>query len=58
MKETRCKRGQRKVPDALVGATIDERYEILSLIGEGNRATVYLAKHLMLNKLVALKLFK
>lgn len=46
------------MPDALVGATIDERYEILSLIGEGNRATVYLAKHLMLNKLVALKLFK
>jgi eukaryotic-like serine/threonine-protein kinase len=37
---------------------IDDRYELESVIGEGGMGTVYKAKHLLLNRLVAIKLLK
>jgi len=39
----------------LVGKTIDSKYEILSFLGEGGMGAVYRAKHLQLDKEVALK---
>lgn len=39
----------------LIGKVIEGRYEILSFIGEGGVGTVYKAKHLLLNKTIAIK---
>ncbi|MBU6453699.1 MAG: protein kinase [Cyanobacteria bacterium REEB67] len=44
-------------PADLVGKTIDEKYLIQQLIGSGGMGQVYLAKHLLLNKEMALKTF-
>jgi len=41
--------------DPLLGATIADRYEIQNKIGEGGMGSVYLAKHTILEKQVALK---
>lgn len=41
--------------DALVGAVVGERYRIEKLLGEGGMGSVYLARHLTLEKEVALK---
>jgi len=40
------------------GRVIDERYEILSFLGRGGMANVYLANHLILNRAVALKVLR
>ena len=40
------------------GAIIDDRYEILSLIGEGGMSFVYLARDVHLGKLWAVKVIK
>jgi DNA-binding response OmpR family regulator/tRNA A-37 threonylcarbamoyl transferase component Bud32 len=37
------------------GAVFSERYEIAKVLGAGGNSTVYLAKHLLMNKMVALK---
>jgi len=42
-------------PDPLVGTTIGGHFEIIEKLGEGGSGTVYKAKHLLLNKLVAIK---
>ncbi|MAQ13193.1 MAG: hypothetical protein CMN30_00135 [Sandaracinus sp.] len=42
-------------PDALVGAVLDGRYAIDSLLGEGGLGRVYRARHLKLDRPVAIK---
>lgn len=44
--------------DYLVGKVIDNRYEILEMIGSGGMATVYKAKCRVLNRNVAIKVLK
>ena len=44
--------------DYLVGRVIDNRYEILEIIGSGGMATVYKAKCRVLNRYVAIKVLK
>lgn len=44
--------------DYLVGRVIDNRYEILEIIGTGGMATVYKAKCRVLNRFVAIKVLK
>lgn len=42
----------------LLGTIVDNKYKIVQLIGAGGMGSVYLARHLMLDKDVALKTFK
>ncbi|MBY0356726.1 MAG: serine/threonine-protein kinase [Candidatus Obscuribacterales bacterium] len=44
--------------DSLIGQTIAQRYEILSLISKGGVGIVYKARHIFLDRLVALKLLR
>ena len=44
--------------DYLVGTVLDNRYEILEMIGSGGMATVYKAKCRVLNRYVAIKVLK
>jgi hypothetical protein len=53
-------RGQQSEPppdgdDPYIGNTFGERYEIRSKIGEGSQARVYLARHVLIDRLVAVK---
>jgi serine/threonine protein kinase len=41
--------------DPYIGHTFDDRYEILSKIGEGSQARVYLGRHVLIDRLVAVK---
>ncbi|HEY9732595.1 MAG TPA: serine/threonine-protein kinase [Drouetiella sp.] len=43
-------------PDRFVGTTIANRYEILSLAGKGGMSAVYRSRHLLTQRIVALKL--
>lgn len=44
------------VPDKFIGTTIAGRYEILSLAGKGGMSAVYRARHVLTQRIVALKL--
>jgi serine/threonine-protein kinase len=44
--------------DPLVGQTVDARYAIENVIGEGGMGTVYRAKHVALGRALALKVLK
>ena len=44
--------------DALLGATVDEKYRIESLLGSGGMGAVYRATHLQLERPVALKVIR
>ncbi|MEY4578207.1 MAG: hypothetical protein RL701_2910 [Pseudomonadota bacterium] len=44
--------------DALVGATLDARYRVLRVIGEGGMGVVYEALHVLIEKRVALKVLR
>jgi len=43
---------------SLVGSVLDERYEVVGVIGQGGMGTVYEAKHLTIGRMVALKVLK
>ncbi|MDZ4837101.1 MAG: serine/threonine-protein kinase [Candidatus Melainabacteria bacterium] len=49
---------QQQLEDPLIGATIEGTYEILSILGKGGMAVVYLAKHIPTDRLVAMKAMK
>ncbi|GEM_PF-2932451 len=44
--------------DSLVGTILDNRYEILSLLGEGGMGAVYKARHTLMQRLVAIRLLR
>lgn len=44
--------------DDLVGQTIAGRFEIIAKLGEGGMSVVYKARHLLLNRIVAIKFVK
>lgn len=48
----------RDKPDPLIGTVIDERFEVLALIGEGGMGTVYRAVQLSVGREVAVKVLK
>jgi CheY-like chemotaxis protein len=45
-----------ETPEAMVGQTISDRYEVLSLLGRGSTGLIYRAKHLFLKRDVAVKI--
>lgn len=46
---------ERRKPDQLINSTVGQHYQILECIGVGGMGKVYKAKHVLLNKLVAIK---
>lgn len=42
--------------DPYVGLTFSERYKILSKVGEGSQARVYVGRHVLIDRLVAVKI--
>ena len=46
---------QFEVPEDLIGHTLNDRYQILKLLGSGGMGTVYLAEHVLIHKQVAVK---
>ena len=47
-----------KKQDKLIGTTIAEKYEILSLLGRGGMSMVYKGKHKLMDRIVAIKLLR
>ena len=51
----RLQERQTSVHDSLLGATVDDRYEVLAVIGEGGMGRVYRVRHRRLGRSFALK---
>ena len=45
-------------PQSLIGHTIDQRYRVEALLGEGGMGLVYRVRHTRLNKLLAIKILR
>lgn len=45
-------------PDPYIGAVIDDRYEVEARLGEGGMGVVYRCRHLIIDKLVAMKVLR
>lgn len=45
-------------PEALLGKTVAERYELLEVIGQGGIGVVYKARHTLMDRLVAIKMLR
>lgn len=45
-------------PDPLLGTVFLEKYEIAELIGRGGMSAVYKARHILMDRLVAIKILK
>ena len=50
--------GDLTAADPLIGSTLDARYRILRVIGEGGMGVVYEAQHVMIEKHVAIKVLR
>ncbi|MFZ1864151.1 MAG: serine/threonine-protein kinase [Polyangiales bacterium] len=50
--------GTSRAPEALVGRTIDQRYRVEEVIGEGGMGLVYRVTHTRLNKTLAIKVIR
>jgi serine/threonine-protein kinase len=50
--------GVSKAPKGLIGKTIDERYRVEALLGEGGMGLVYRVTHTRLNKSLAIKVLR
>jgi serine/threonine-protein kinase len=55
---SRSRSGPARAADALVGTTIDGRFYVEDLIGQGGMGEVYRARHLALDRTVVLKMLK
>lgn len=47
-----------KRKDKLIGTTIEDKYEIISLLGRGGMSSVYKARHNLMDRIVAVKLLR
>ncbi len=45
-------------PDALIGTVVDNRFEILALVGEGGIGVVYRARHVLMDRILAFKMLR
>ena len=50
--------GADKASDPLTGTTIDRRYEVVGLLGQGGMGTVYKVRHVALDRLFAMKVLR
>jgi eukaryotic-like serine/threonine-protein kinase len=56
---TRCGSATgRRNGDPLIGKVVDDRYEVLAIVGEGGMGTVYEVRHRALNRRFALKVLR
>ncbi|MCC7538387.1 MAG: protein kinase, partial [Deltaproteobacteria bacterium] len=58
---TRCARDGRElktVNDPLLGRTIGARYRLISRLGAGGMSSVYLARHVLIDRLMAIKILR
>lgn len=54
----RSRAGRTRARDSLVGRIVDERYEVLQLLGEGGMGSVYRVRHRVLGRLLAMKVLR
>jgi tRNA A-37 threonylcarbamoyl transferase component Bud32/tetratricopeptide (TPR) repeat protein len=53
-----CKQADNKQADKWIGTMFSDRYQILAPVGEGGMGLVYKAKHVLMNRLVAIKIIR